>query len=950
MRAHLLTLVAAIAIPLAAVVGYSVYIETRNAIAEASAGVQALATVIAANTNRTLTNNRERLEILAQRPRMRVVDEKRCDPILADFRELFPRVANLTSIDLTGRAVCSAVPQPGGKPVNVFKTEWFQRALAEKRFLAGNPFRGPITGKWVSVLMSPIHDEQKELVGFMGLPLDLDDFDPNITGVSIPAGSRYGILGSDGTLIWRNVDPEQDIGTNRGESVAVRRLLALKEGVIDELGIDGVRRYFAVAPIAETNWYAYAGVPHAAVHAAVNSSVMRGSALGLSGLLAVAALAFFLALRIENPIRALVTAARAVKHGDLDARAEVKGPHEVAEVASEFNAMMDAWSFSTRQLRASEERFRTVADYAGDWEYWQAPGHEILYMSPSCESVTGHAREQFLSDPDLLDRVVHPDDRVAWQTHHCNVDGNPAAGELDFRIVRRDGDSRWIAHHCIPVRGDQGEYKGRRVTNRDITERKQAEKEREEYLTFFTTSADLMGIADPNGSFKKINPAFSQMLGYTEAEILARPFIDFVHPDDRQPTLDEMARQLELGFSLDFENRYVCKDGSSRWLSWRAKVSPAEGLTYATARDITERKQLDSRLARLSDLYATLGEINEAIVRIRNRDTLLQEVCRIVVEHGHFAAAWVGMADSTGWFRVVAKEGGGAGYFDRIAVSTDATRPEGQGPGGCAFRERRHVICNDFLHAEAAHPWLDAATREDFRAAAAFPLWHAGEVIAVLGLYATAEGFFDEELSTLILRLTEDVSLALDNMALDAERKRMEETLREMATTDALTGLPNRRHFLDRMENQLARVQRQVTRSAAVLMLDLDHFKQVNDIHGHAIGDAVLRHFATLIRDDLRKIDMVGRLGGEEFGIVLPGADPAAALSFAERLCRKVADSPLMQDGRTIPVTVSIGIAAIGAGDATADAALIRADKALYRAKESGRNRVIIADGADLRT
>ena len=175
------------------------------------------------------------------------------------------------------------------------------------------------------------------------------------------------------------------------------------------------------------------------------------------------------------------------------------------------------------------------------------------------------------------------------------------------------------------------------------------------------------------------------------------------------------------------------------------------------------------------------------------------------------------------------------------------------------------------------------------------------------------------------------------------ERKRADDELRQLASTDSLTGLPNRRHFFGQLEEEMARVQRNDTQRAAVLMLDLDHFKLINDVHGHATGDAVLRHFAALIGDGLRKIDSVGRVGGEEFAIILAGADPAAARIFAERLRLKVEQTPLLQDGQPIPVTVSIGIAAMSAADASADAALIRADEALYRAKQAGRNRVELA-------
>ncbi|WP_052452093.1 diguanylate cyclase [Noviherbaspirillum autotrophicum] len=171
-------------------------------------------------------------------------------------------------------------------------------------------------------------------------------------------------------------------------------------------------------------------------------------------------------------------------------------------------------------------------------------------------------------------------------------------------------------------------------------------------------------------------------------------------------------------------------------------------------------------------------------------------------------------------------------------------------------------------------------------------------------------------------------------------RKRMETELREMATTDSLTGLPNRRHFLARMEESLAQLQRQVMQSAIVLMLDLDHFKRINDGYGHAAGDAVLRHVTRLMRDSLRKNDMAGRLGGEEFALILPGADAAGARAFAERLRQRVADTPVVHEGRPIVATISIGIAALEPGDASAGAAISRADAALYRAKGNGRNRV----------
>jgi diguanylate cyclase (GGDEF)-like protein len=175
------------------------------------------------------------------------------------------------------------------------------------------------------------------------------------------------------------------------------------------------------------------------------------------------------------------------------------------------------------------------------------------------------------------------------------------------------------------------------------------------------------------------------------------------------------------------------------------------------------------------------------------------------------------------------------------------------------------------------------------------------------------------------------------------ERRRMDDELRVLATTDFLTGLPNRREFMRRLADEQDRLRRDIGGCAAVLLLDVDHFKRINDEHGHAAGDAVLRQLAELMREGQRKIDMPGRIGGEEFAILLPGTGLDDAAVYAERLRQRVAATPMRLDGdagRTVAVTVSIGIAVVAGKDASGDAALVRADQALYCAKHGGRNRV----------
>ncbi|PWC56504.1 diguanylate cyclase [Azospirillum sp. TSO22-1] len=172
------------------------------------------------------------------------------------------------------------------------------------------------------------------------------------------------------------------------------------------------------------------------------------------------------------------------------------------------------------------------------------------------------------------------------------------------------------------------------------------------------------------------------------------------------------------------------------------------------------------------------------------------------------------------------------------------------------------------------------------------------------------------------------------------ERKRFENDLRILATTDPLTGLANRRAFLAAAERELARVRR-YGRLAAVLMFDIDHFKRINDTHGHAVGDGALQTVATTARDLLRTTDLIGRLGGEEFGVLLPETEPPAALEVAERLRAALAGAPVpLPSGGGFHLTASIGVAVCDPRDASVEQALGRADRALYRAKDAGRNRI----------
>ncbi len=174
------------------------------------------------------------------------------------------------------------------------------------------------------------------------------------------------------------------------------------------------------------------------------------------------------------------------------------------------------------------------------------------------------------------------------------------------------------------------------------------------------------------------------------------------------------------------------------------------------------------------------------------------------------------------------------------------------------------------------------------------------------------------------------------------DTKNQQLQLRDMAYQDPLTQADNRRSFIEKLLAEIARVQR-YGEQASLLMVDIDFFKQVNDTYGHLVGDVALKHLVAVLQTGLRGLDSLGRLGGEEFAVLLPDTDLEAATQLAERLRLAVQASPVIEAGQTVPFTISIGVVAITADTPDMKTVLHMADKAMYHAKQTGRNRVCTA-------
>lgn len=174
------------------------------------------------------------------------------------------------------------------------------------------------------------------------------------------------------------------------------------------------------------------------------------------------------------------------------------------------------------------------------------------------------------------------------------------------------------------------------------------------------------------------------------------------------------------------------------------------------------------------------------------------------------------------------------------------------------------------------------------------------------------------------------------------QKARERERLERMASTGGLTRLANHRAFMHELNQSFAHFNRNPLISVGLLLLDLDHFKSINDTYGHAVGDSVLERFSNVLRQNLRESDSAGRLGGEEFCVLLRGTDPQGVLQFANRLRQALAEQPLHFEGRELMPTVSGGCTCFLPQDTTAGEAMHRADMALYRAKQAGRDRILL--------
>jgi|GEM_PF-4577726 PAS domain S-box-containing protein len=270
-------------------------------------------------------------------------------------------------------------------------------------------------------------------------------------------------------------------------------------------------------------------------------------------------------------------------------------------------------------LKESEERYRTVADFTYDMEYWLGPDQELIYMSPSCEHLTGYSREEFFQAPDLLAKIVHPQDREQFAQHGQEARTCPQPLDIDFRVLHRDGREVWVSHACQPVYGLDGQYLGRRVNNRDITERRKAEqevkKEKEKAQHYLDIAGVIMVVIGPDQKTMMVNKKACEVLGYAEQDIIGKNWFDICIPEKARDYVKYLFAEL-MADNVDpheyVENFIITKRGEERLIAWHNTVLRDEDGriigTLSSGEDITERQRAVEALRESEERFRLLVE------------------------------------------------------------------------------------------------------------------------------------------------------------------------------------------------------------------------------------------------------------------------------------------------------------------------------------------------------
>ncbi|MGE4354088.1 MAG: diguanylate cyclase [Oscillospiraceae bacterium] len=488
---------------------------------------------------------------------------------------------------------------------------------------------------------------------------------------------------------------------------------------------------------------------------------------------------------------------------------------------------------------------------------------------------------------------------------------------------------------------------------RDISSLKRIEedltKERDFSNTLLNIAATLIVVLDSRGMITRFNRACEQISGYSFAEISETPLWNTKFFDP-VITRKEINKLLSDGYTGTYETVLISKNGDKHLISWTfaAMLDDDSHPEYiiATGIDITKRQHIEDELQKANqELASWVKELQKRTQEMNQLNEMGEQLqsCQTIAE---------ACAISTQYIKQICPGSRGALYLINDSKNfaeavemwgTPSLTQEVFEPLSCwaIRRGRQHLV-------DERHPGLlcGHVTGPDSGQYLCVPLVVNGQAIGILHLnhvdipgqdrQESAGLSYTDHKAQIVTTIAEHIALALSNL-------KLKETLRQMSIRDALTGLYNRRYMEESLERELILAGRE-DKPVGVIMIDIDHFKEFNDFSGHDGGDALLRELGGFLNQSTRGGDVVCRYGGEEFLVVLPGANRENAGQRAEKLRQGVKGLTVYHLGKPLArCTLSLGVAAFPENGTTSETLLKAADNALYRAKDEGRDRVVLA-------
>lgn len=419
---------------------------------------------------------------------------------------------------------------------------------------------------------------------------------------------------------------------------------------------------------------------------------------------------------------------------------------------------------------------------------------KVLSVSDGIEDMLGFKSDDFLTGKVSLKSLIHADDLdIADDLFSTEI--NQTSGTFNIRLRQANGRIRCIKAHYTKALDASGnnvvlelllqdaKSLRQRLSDQPLMDNFKAMMENtDDYIYFKDRNHVFTGASQTLVEITESTKHWTELIGLTGYDVFAEEYADIYYLLEKQ-VFAGIAVAHDIQETLD-------RNGNKGWVDNRKypihnENSEIVGL-FGIARIITERKQAEAKIKRVTQLYSALSHCNEAIVRCANEAELFPRICRDMVQFGGMKMAWIGLLDEVSkWVKPVASFGDDDEYLTDIQISMDAADPLSQGPVGTAIRENQPVWCPDFINDPRTTAWRERGARAGWAAMASLPLHSNGVIVGTFNVYATEVNAFDEDIRNLLIEMAINISFALDGFARETARKQVEEALLE--SEDRLT-------------------------------------------------------------------------------------------------------------------------------------------------------------------